>query len=348
MKNLLTKFYVLFFVSIICYGLTGCVADRKHATDDTHELTLKTAVNSVLVNNPTYKTARKNLVRANSEYFKSISSRFNANLNTSENTFNKILGVLDKQVETHGQEYAYNNIKEILIEDTVLTYYKILKYRSGSQINLGDLIFYKVTIEDAAKKNNISSDKLSDYKIAEKSVEVKLEENKTMMRINKEKLANLGLTELVLNSNTKFAPINFTGNAQIPSEDYYIRLNKELNADKKLQREFIDIVESSSTISRGKCLKTSAGSLPDKLVSKNYNQLKSSAVKLKKAAEILKERRSRRDHVRKEYNDGKVDLLSLNHAQNELIGSESDYVTSCIDFMKAKSILNFTVGKFSY
>ncbi|MCP4177552.1 MAG: hypothetical protein GY756_07280 [bacterium] len=363
MKKLLIKLYTLSSVSMLCYGLTGCVADKTQETKDTHELTLEKAVKSILLNNTTYKTARQNISQANSSYLKSISvqissnsnlnqkklQKIKANLKISEKTFHKILTALDKQVKTHGEEYAYNNIKEILIEDTVFTYYKILQYRSDYNKNKGNQIFCNVTIKGIkSKKLNISSDKLSNYEKAEKRAKMRSEEYKILMQINKEKLVKLGLSELVLNSDINFAAVNFTGNTQVSDKDYYIGLYTKLNTDKKLQEEFIKVSECPLIAADEKCVEPSVQSLSDSVVNEKYNKLICSVEKLKKTAKILEEKRLQRDQVRKEYNDGKVDILSLNHAQNELIGAESDYVSSCIDFMKAKTILNFTVGKFSY
>ncbi|HJO95986.1 MAG TPA: TolC family protein [Victivallales bacterium] len=282
MKSLKLTVFSLFCLVIAL--LTGCVSNKslpravfsdnytaletksqRQYPGGNRMLTIDEVVNTSLANNPTYEIARLNMIQAYSNYYKSISELSPAvalgtgasNQGTGRGggaavgaSMSKLFNVLNKHAEAEGQKYAYKNVRRMLIEETMLTYYQIQLDRAKTQIELGNRIYNDQMIKyaESKKNNSIPKGDLLNFKIAKNNAQTALIYNKALEQINKYKLAKLmGLTTANIPFNMKLSPINVSDskNEYPMSEDYYLDQAIKLRPDLETQKEILKAAKYS-------------------------------------------------------------------------------------------------------
>jgi outer membrane protein TolC len=279
----LFKFTAVLLFSLSGLGIMGCVSNKSlpaavysdnYSTLENKSqrqyprvnksMTLDEAVNTSLANNPTYEIARLNMIQAYSQYYKSLAELSpgvavgSGSLSRSSNgisaaatgvSMSKLFNVMNKQAEAEGQEYAYKNIRRMLVEETKLTYYQIQLDHAKTEIDLGNEIYNDQMIKYAESKKNgsISPGDLLNFKIAKNNAQAALIKNKALMQINKFKLSKLmGLSTSTLPRNIKLAPFSSAGLSEYPmSQDYYIDLAIRLRPDLESQKEILKAAKYS-------------------------------------------------------------------------------------------------------
>ena len=371
MRDKISTLTALILVVFFCFFMCGCVTDSSKSIKNTHTdfVTLENAVNTGLTNNSTYKTMRKTLIQSNTEYFKTV-SKLKSKLKkikvqdtaVAQNALHMTISLLNNLLKTKGEEYTFNRMKALFVEDIVQTFHQIQLYRSVTQCYLAEKCNYTGQVESEQSNNKtLSSKALLAYSNKIETAKTKLKETNEILKVTKQKLVKLmGYNKSLSYSDIQPAPIELSMKKfeHLQNKDYFINLSEKFNNNIKLKKEFLKVLEYYPS-SPGPNSFFAQGLIKNNINNNNqnnssfiitrYNNLVNSISIANKMAAEKKVLLSKRDHIMKEYNDGKkASLTELNKAQLALVICELDCVDVSIVVHKNESILNFISENVKY
>ena len=210
--------------------------------------------------------------------------------------------------------------KDTLIKETILTYFSVQRLNVELQMGFADQAKLKQVIK--------FGEELAKNKKALDDVNAVIEEKKTLLNIDRNKLLELmGATGDESLANFEVEPVHKIGN--ISSFDYFTSLAKKQNTSK---RNFNEIKQNYEKLISALQKQKSDG-----------DEIKPSLQKRNRARDVYNEKWDKKDQHQ---NDARI--IILNQAQSEFVKSMFTYTISAIDVQVSFAELNFSVGNFEY